>query len=64
MRIKSRTTSVIPFGECAICGKGLYNVNKIDSPIENVITKRNTVVKFHRVCYEELIRRQRKERDV
>lgn len=55
----SKRTSVIDPWECAICGKKFDYFNKDQGRIETVITRRKTVVKFHKKCYEEMLRKQR-----
>lgn len=53
----SKRTSVINTWQCAICGNDIYEHK--DGKTENVITKRNTVVRFNSECYKEMLRKQR-----
>lgn len=55
--MRSKRTSVINLGECAICGNDIYEHK--NGKIENVITKRNTIVRFNSECYKEMLRKQR-----
>lgn len=55
---KNLTHVVNPF-ECAICGKKFDYCNIDGERIETVITRRKTVVKFHKECYKEMLRKQR-----
>lgn len=48
---------IIPYDECAICGKSLCEPGL--GPSERVITKRKTEVRFHKKCYKELCIKQR-----
>lgn len=62
--MRSKRTSVVNTWQCAICGRDFmyWGDPKPSERIETVITKRNTVVKFHRKCYEKMLKEQRKER--
>lgn len=55
--MRSKRTSVINPLQCAICGNDIYEHK--NGKIENVITKRNTVVKFNSECYKEMLKKQR-----
>lgn len=57
--MRSKRTSVVNTWQCAICGRDFVYWPKSSGRIETVITKRNTVVKFHTRCYEEMLRKQR-----
>lgn len=57
--MRSKRTSVINPWQCAICGENIIHLNDDDRKIEVVVTKRNTVVRFHTECYEEMVRKQR-----
>lgn len=59
--MSSKRTSVVNIWQCAICGRDLVYWPKLSERIETVITKRNTVVKFHTRCYEEMVRKQKGE---
>lgn len=62
-----KRTSILPYMTCCICGKKVGR-DPVDSYLdgigkknyETVITKRNTVVKFHTRCYDELVRKTRR----
>jgi hypothetical protein len=60
-----RRTSVIDPCECAICGEKLYRSlilqNRNKKGIETIVTKRNTVVRFHTECYKQLLERQKEK---
>lgn len=57
--MRSKRTSVINPWKCALCGGDVIHFNDDDRRVEEVITKRNTVVRFHTRCYEEMLRKQR-----
>lgn len=61
--MRSKRTSVINPWKCAICGDDVihfdYKDRRVEERVEEVITKRNTVVRFHTRCYEEMLRKQR-----
>lgn len=64
--MRYKRTSILPYMTCCICGKkvgrdtrGSYLDGIGFKNYETVITKRNTVVKFHRECYKEMLRKQR-----
>ena len=55
----SKRTSVVNPWQCVICGGDVIRFKDDDRRVEEVITKRNTVVRFHTRCYEEMVRKQR-----
>lgn len=51
-------SKMYPYGyKCVICGKDISGYKNLHG--KHVVTKRNTVLNFHKECYEEEAKRSR-----